>query len=463
MARPHHVSDKLPLQTFEPLSTTCLACGNPAHIAYYAQRTVTTLTGQHRLHLAVRRCTSSACPRYHLPYRPEEERAWALPHGEYGLDVIALVGFLRYRRHQSLAEIHHSLHERGHTHYVVDGGKSRIILATLVVPGEVMDNQPMLDLLWLVSFRWRVRPKQATGDTTYGTVENIKAMEDAHIRAYVPIAEKGQRTGYYGLAQFIYDPVQDQYQCPQGQVLSFFHREQGPQVTEYRANAAICNACPVKKQCTPGDKGRQVHRSFFADYLERVKGYHQTFAYQKAMRKRQVWVEPLFAEGKQWHGMRRFRLRRLWRVNCEALMIASGQNLKRLLQKRGWGRRPFPIVAMAMVSPPKRKSEPFLKHHLFNHPGVAVAFQVVYRASRPVFEPSIHLFSVIQPILSLFSFLLSFTKITVNALLYSLFVSFPSTDSLRSAKLICFSEAQQGVFQQAGSFDDIPFAQIGRM
>lgn len=33
-----------------------------------------------------------------------------------------------------------------HTHYVVDGGKRRIILAVLVTPGEVMDNQPMLDL-----------------------------------------------------------------------------------------------------------------------------------------------------------------------------------------------------------------------------------------------------------------------------------------------------------------------------
>ncbi len=60
------------------------------------------------------------------------------------------------------------------------------------------------------------------------------------------------------------------------------------------------------------------------------------------MRKRSVWVEPLFAEGKDWHGMRRFRLRRLWRVNCEALMRAAGQNLKRLLKKWGWGRRPWP-------------------------------------------------------------------------------------------------------------------------
>jgi len=46
-----------------------------------------------------------------------------------------------------------------------------------------------------------------------------------------------------------------------------------------------------------------------------------------------VWVEPLFAEAKEWHGMRRFRLRRRWRVNGEALVTASGHNLERLLQK----------------------------------------------------------------------------------------------------------------------------------
>jgi hypothetical protein len=115
---------------------------------------------------------------------------------------------------------------------------------------------------------------------------------------------------------------------------------------EYRADATICNACPLKAQCTPSDHGRQVHRSFYASYLERVRSYHQTPAYQKAMRKRKVWVEPLFAEDKDWHGLRRFRLRRLWRVNCEALRIAAGQNLKRLLKKRGWGRRPFPVEAL---------------------------------------------------------------------------------------------------------------------
>src|SRR5438067_1071773 len=114
------------------------------------------------------------------------------------------------------------------------------------------------------------------------------------------------------------------------QPLHPFRREEKAEKVEYRADPATCNACPVKAPCTSSDSGRQVHRSFYADYVERVKGYHQTFAYQKAMNQRKVWIEPLKASAKDWHGMRRFRLRRLWRVNGEASVPATGQNLTRL-------------------------------------------------------------------------------------------------------------------------------------
>jgi hypothetical protein len=73
-----------------------------------------------------------------------------------------------------------------------------------------------------------------------------------------------------------------------------------------------------------------------------VRGYHSTAAYRRALAKRKVWVEPLCGEAKQWHGLARFRLRGLEKVNVEGLLIATGQNLKRLLQKGGWGRRPGP-------------------------------------------------------------------------------------------------------------------------
>jgi len=75
------------------------------------------------------------------------------------------------------------------THYVVDGGKARVILGVLVTPSEVMDNQPMRDLIFRTRFRWKLWPRQVTGDTKYGTTDNIVAMEREHIHAYVPIAD----------------------------------------------------------------------------------------------------------------------------------------------------------------------------------------------------------------------------------------------------------------------------------
>jgi len=226
-----------------------------------------------------------------------------------------------------------------HDHYVVDGGKQRIILAALVTPADVMENTPMLDLLWRVRFRWHLRPKRVVGDTTYGTVENIQAVEEAGIRAYVPLPNWDQRTPFYGPSRFTYDRERDEYRCPEGHPLSRFTAKYTEGVTVYRADAATCNACPVKAACTTSEHGRTLHRSFQAEYLERVQAYHERPGYLKAMRKRSVWVEPLFGEAKQWHGLRQFRLRGLDNVNMEALLVAAGQNLKRWLAQAGWGRR----------------------------------------------------------------------------------------------------------------------------
>ena len=114
----------------------------------------------------------------------------------------------------------------------------------------------------------------------------------------------------------------------------------------YRAEAVTCNACPVKARCTASNRGRIVHRSFYEEYLDTVRSYHATEAYKKAMRKRQVWVEPLFGEAKEWHGLRRLRLRGLRNANIQGLVIAAGQNLKRFLAASGWGRRHAPCGSL---------------------------------------------------------------------------------------------------------------------
>jgi hypothetical protein len=81
--------------------------------AYTNDRKVATLKGVVQLWLQIRRCPNPACSQYHRPYRPEEEGRIVLPHYEYGLDVLALLGALRYRGHASVPEIHRTLVERG--------------------------------------------------------------------------------------------------------------------------------------------------------------------------------------------------------------------------------------------------------------------------------------------------------------------------------------------------------------
>jgi hypothetical protein len=219
-------------------------------------------------------------------------------------------------------------------HYIVDGGKQRIILSALVTPASIMDNTPLLDLVRWVCARWQLHPKRGTGDTKYGTIPNIVGLEQMGILAYLPTADFSHRTKFYPADRFQYDAEQDQYICPQGQTLRLSSRRKSEQVYVYAADAAVCNACPVKHECTDSQSGRHIFRSFFQEYLNRAKAYQETEAYQKAMRKRALWTEPLFGEAKQFHQMRRFRLRGLMKVNIEGVLIATGQNLKRLIKAK---------------------------------------------------------------------------------------------------------------------------------
>jgi hypothetical protein len=186
-------------------------------------------------------------------------------------------------------------------HYLVDGGKARIILGALATPGEVPDRSQQEGLV----------SKDAVG----------------------------------------YNPLADTYTCPAGATLSYVRAAHPLRLLYYQAPAATCNVCPRKVRCTTTDQGRMISRHVDEDFLDRVRIYQQTEVYHKARRKRGVWVEPLFAEAKDWHGLRRCRLRRLWRVNVQVFWTAGGQNLKRLPARQGWGRRPFPAAPGVRIDP----------------------------------------------------------------------------------------------------------------
>jgi hypothetical protein len=99
--------------TLTPVSANCPACGNRLYFDYSNFRTLTSLAGVARYTLRISRCRHQPCDLFRVPFRPEAEGRLALPHHEFTLDVLALVGRLRYAEHRSVPEIHAHLTRLG--------------------------------------------------------------------------------------------------------------------------------------------------------------------------------------------------------------------------------------------------------------------------------------------------------------------------------------------------------------
>jgi hypothetical protein len=99
--------------TLTPAATACVACGRHLYSDYSTARTITSLSGVARYTVRVRRCHHRRCDLYAVPVHPEAEGRLALPHHEFGLDVVAYAGNRRYAAHRTAPEIHAELTARG--------------------------------------------------------------------------------------------------------------------------------------------------------------------------------------------------------------------------------------------------------------------------------------------------------------------------------------------------------------
>ena len=93
----------------------------------------------------------------------------------------------------------------------------------------------MLDLIFRTCFRWKLRPRQVTGDRKYGTEDNIVALETQHIRAYVALPDNDHRTEFFSADRFRYEAERDVYMCPAGKELHFAPWHSTERSLRYRA------------------------------------------------------------------------------------------------------------------------------------------------------------------------------------------------------------------------------------
>ena len=133
----------------------------------------------------------------------------------------------------------------------------------------------MLDLLWRTRFRWKLWPRQATGNRKYGTEENVVAIEREQIHAYIPSPDLDHRREFFSSERFRYEAERDIYVCPAGKKLRFDRPHSTERSRRYRARAKDCNHCPLKAKCPPSKQGRTLCRSVDETCLDQVRAYKE--------------------------------------------------------------------------------------------------------------------------------------------------------------------------------------------
>ena len=66
------------------------------------------------------------------------------------------------------------------------------------------------------------------------------------------------RSDRYRTAGFRYHPEHDAWVCPQDQMLWPTRYDEGQRLMRYQAKPSVCNACPVKTDCTSSHHGREI-------------------------------------------------------------------------------------------------------------------------------------------------------------------------------------------------------------
>jgi transposase len=236
-----------------------------------------------------------------------------------------------------------------HHHRAVDDAHG-VITAVETTPGNIPENQKLVDLVEQHEGNTRQKVETVVADTKYGTAENFVACLEKNVRPHLGLSAKSQqysaRRHCFGLEDFTYDAASDTYRCPAGQTLTRQRYHERRHTYEYTAGSGICGACPLRAQCTTG-KERTVQRHKDAARVELGQRIARSFAARRDLQRRRHLMEGSFAQAANEHGFKRSRWRRLWRQQIQDWLIAAVQNIKILLRA---GTKPVESTAMAIFA-----------------------------------------------------------------------------------------------------------------
>jgi len=222
------------------------------------------------------------------------------------------------------------------THRVVDDAHE-IITAVGTTTGAVDEASQLLGLIEAHEDTTDQAVRTVIADARYGSVSNLIGCQKAKIRAHVKllgdsIRGKGRSEGIYSDEHFSYDHLTNTYRCPANEIMK--PRRLHPQrlTWEYVTAKGTCLVCKLRAFCTRSRTGRTIHRHRDQGLLEKARKIACSKAAKRDLKRRQHLMERSFADAANCHGLKRARWRGLWKQAIQDLLIATVQNLRKLLR-----------------------------------------------------------------------------------------------------------------------------------
>ncbi len=219
----------------------------------------------------------------------------------------------------------------GYKQHTVADGKARVVLGLTVTPANCSEHDEAVSLIDDALGRLEKPPEAVCADGAYGSGKNYDELYKRGIKLVSPPQKARTYTGddYFTVEDFTYDENNDIFICPAGEVLKYLQTEKERGRRIYRARRSACRGCPMRSRCTITER-RRIKVSPNHRGLVKLRADSQTEGFKKLYASRAPVIEGVFAEAKQWHGLRRAWRRGLSKMKVQCLLIAAIINFKRL-------------------------------------------------------------------------------------------------------------------------------------
>lgn len=219
----------------------------------------------------------------------------------------------------------------GYKQQTVVDDQSRVILAVDVMPANGGEGSDISGVIDEAAGRLDNPPDTLCADAAYANGPNAATCIRRGIRLISPPTPPltHHSRGKYSIEQFHYDRERDIFTCPAGKELVRVGRMSGRRGRyKYRARQRDCRVCPLKIQCTSAPM-RCLNASEDHWALVHLREDSRRGDFKTLYRRRAPVIEGVFAEAKQWHGLRRAWRRGLLKMRIQCLLIAAILNFKR--------------------------------------------------------------------------------------------------------------------------------------